>query len=150
MWKKFILLAVALCFIAGCSSMRQEPEEDTVYEPVEQVPEDEAANQKYYDFDDIPVPNEMKINPKGSILFESQDLRSGMLSFSGRVDSESLFDYFQATMPDEGWRLISYIKYGTYILTFDKPEKLCIVRIIEKSFSSELQMWISPKLSGSE
>lgn len=150
MWKKLVLLAVALFFMAGCSGMKKEPEEGTVYEPVEQVPEDEEINQKYYDFEDIPLPKEMKLNPDNSILFESRDIRAGMLSFSGRVDSESLFDYFQISMPDEGWRLISYIKYGTYILTFDKPEKLCIVRIIEKSFSSELQMWISPKLTGSE
>ncbi len=146
---KKLFFMVMIFFVAGCANMKVEPESETVYEPLEEQIESEPAAHLYYDFEDIPIPREMKINPKDSILFESQNIRAGMLSFSGRVDSESLFNYFLEGMPNEGWRLTSYIKYGTYILTFDKPGKLCIVRIIERSFSSELQIWISPKLSTS-
>ncbi len=146
MLKKFALLTLVL-FLSGCAHITGDPEKETVYEPVAAPPESESITHKYYDFEDIPIPREMKINARDSILFESQNMRSGMLSFSGRVDSDSLFNYFQVSMADEGWKLISYIKYGTYIQTFEKPDRLCIIRIIERSFSSELQIWISPKLS---
>ncbi len=146
MLKKFVLLTMVL-FLFGCVNLRGDSDTETVYQPLDASPESEPITHKYYDFDDIPIPREMKINAKESILFESQNVKSGMLSFTGRVDSDSLFNYFEVSMANEGWRLISYIKYGTYILAFEKPEKLCIVRIIDRSFTSELQIWISPKLS---
>lgn len=147
MLKRTVLFILVLFIATGCAYFQSEPERETVYEPLEVPEEEERITHHYYDFDDIPIPKEMKINTDNSILFESQDIRAGMLSFSGRVNSESLFNYFLVSLPNEGWRLTSYIKYGTYILTFDKPDKLCIVRIIEKAFTSELQIWISPKLS---
>jgi len=146
MLKKFALLVLIL-FTAGCVNFRGQSEGETAYQPADSSFPREEVTHKYYDFEDIPIPGEMKINAKDSILFESLNIKSGMLSFSGRVDGDSLFNYFQASMVNEGWSLISYIKYGTYILTFEKPDKLCIIRIIEKSFSTELEIWISPKLS---
>ncbi|RQD68241.1 MAG: hypothetical protein D5R98_00140 [Desulfonatronovibrio sp. MSAO_Bac4] len=157
MSKKFILLLLIM-FIAGCANMQRSSSENS-YEPLETYPVDDqittgddvAVNDshrhRYYDFDDIPVPNEMKIDTSESILFESQNIKAGSLTFTGRVDPDSLFSYFQVAMQNEGWRPLSYIRYGSYILTFDKPDKLCIIRIIERSFRSELQIWVSPKIS---
>ncbi len=150
MLKKYTLLFLVLFFLSACTGTKADPVSETVYGPADVPEESQDPVYRYYDFEDIPIPKEMKISPKDSILFESQDIKAGMLSFTGRVDSESLFNYFQISMPNKGWRLISYIKYGTYILTFDKPNKLCIIRIIERPFSSELQIWISPKLSSIE
>jgi hypothetical protein len=146
MLKKSVSLILVL-LLFGCANLRGQPDTQAGYQAVETQPESESVTHKYYDFDDIPIPREMKINVRESILFESQNIRSGMLAFSGRVNSDSLFSYFLTSMSNEGWRLISYIKYGTYIMTFEKPHKLCIIRIIDRSFTSELQIWISPKLS---
>lgn len=148
MLKKLAVLTLFL-FIFGCTGMKSEPREETVYEPVSAPPETEAETSRYYDFDDIPIPREMKIDPGNSILFESGRLKSGMLNFTGRVDSDSLFNYFQVSMANEGWRLLNSIKYSTYMLAFDKPEKICIIRIVPKKFSSELQIWVTPKLDNS-
>lgn len=146
---RLVVLFLVMLLLTGCANLRGGSEAEHIYEPepIDVPPEREDITRRYYDFDDIPIPNEMKINSRDSILFESQNIRAGMLSFSGRVDSDSLFNYFQVSMQNEGWRLLSYIKYGSYILTFDKPDRLCIIRIIERSFSSELQIWISPKIS---
>lgn len=149
MFYRIFVLFMILC-ITGCAALQKktssDPELETAAQPVEAPPETDISSQIYYDFEDIPVPPEMDLNSKDSILFESRNIKAGMLSFSGRVDSESLFNYFQVMMPEEGWRLLSYIRYGSYIQTFDKEDRLCIIRIIKKSFSSELQIWISPKL----
>ncbi len=144
---KRIILLVLILFVAGCANMRGKSENDAAFQPLDLPPESEAVTHIYYDFDDIPIPREMKINPKDSILFESQNIRSGMLNFTGRVDSDSLFNYFQISMANEGWRLLNSIKYSTYMLAFDKPDRLCIIRIVPRQFTSELQIWISPKLT---
>lgn len=158
MSKKIILLLLIL-FVSGCAGLQKSSSSEDSYETLETYPVDDqiavgkdievddSPDHMFYDFDDIPVPNEMKIDPGESILFEAQNLKAGALTFTGRVDPDSLFSYFQVAMKNEGWRPLSYIRYGNYILTFDKPEKLCIIRILEKSFKSELQIWVSPKLS---
>lgn len=145
MLKKTVLL-VLIVFVAGCANMRSDADNDFIYDPPEPVPQAEAATHKFYDFEDIPIPTEMKINTRESILFETQNIRSGILNFSGRVDSDSLFNYLQVAMTNEGWRLLNSIKYGTYMLAFDKPDRFCIIRIVPRQFSSELQIWISPKI----
>lgn len=158
MAKKLILLLL-IVFIAGCANLQRSSSTENSYEPLESYQADDrittendiavndSPDHMYYDFADIPVPNEMKIDTSESILFEAQNLKAGSLTFTGRVAPDSLFSYFQVAMQNEGWRPLSYIRYGNYILTFDKPDKLCIIRILEKSFRSELQIWVSPKIS---
>ncbi len=146
MWRT-ILLALMIFILSGCWATKEtEPE---TFEPVsesgELQPKDAAAH-RYYDFEDIPIPKEMNLDREGSILFESQGIRAGMLTYTGRVDSESLFNYFQIGLPNENWELLSYIKYGTQILTFSKDDRLCIIRILEGRLRTELQIWISPKI----
>ncbi|WP_045210921.1 hypothetical protein [Desulfonatronovibrio magnus] len=149
---KFFYLLVIIMLLTGCNTMRSSPASDNFQEREtfeEDTSDVQPATHRYFDFEDIPIPKGMNLNTKDSILFESQDIKAGMLTFSGRVDSESLFNYLQVAMQNEGWRLLSYIKYGSYIMTFDKGDRLCTMRIIERSFSSELQLWISPKLNAS-
>ncbi len=99
----------------------------------------------YYDFDDILIPKEMKLVPKSSLLFETPDLKAGVIFFEGRVDPVSLFNFFMTNMPKDNWQLRSYFKYGRYIMVFEKPDKDCIVSINEKTLTTELEMWITPR-----
>ncbi len=152
MWLKTLILILALSLTACIATKEhdadahfQPAQEQTAAEPF--PPERDADGHRYYDFDDIPIPMEMTLNRNDSILFESQGIKVGMLTYTGRVDSESLFNYFQVSMQNEDWRLLSYIKYGTQILTFDKDNRLCTIRIIEGRMRTELQIWVSPKIS---
>ena len=132
--------------LSGCWATKEADPE--TFEPVSESGESQkdAAAHRFYDFEDIPIPREMNLDREGSILFESQGIRAGMLTYTGRVDSESLFNYFQIGLPNENWELLSYIKYGTQILTFSKNDRLCIIRILEGRLRTELQIWISPKI----
>ncbi|MBW1798083.1 MAG: hypothetical protein JRJ21_06715 [Deltaproteobacteria bacterium] len=99
----------------------------------------------YYDFDDILVPKEMDLVPKSSLLFETPELKAGVIFFEGRVDPVSLFDFFITNMPKDNWQLRSYFKYGRYIIVFEKPDKDCIISIDEKTLTTDLEMWITPR-----
>jgi hypothetical protein len=99
----------------------------------------------YYDFDDILIPKEMKLVPKQSLLFETPEIKAGVISFEGRVDPVSLFNFFMTNMPKDEWQLRSYFKYGRYIMVFEKTDKDCIVSINEKTLTTELEMWITPR-----
>lgn len=152
MWKT-LAVALVIFILSGCLATR-EPEPQN-FEPVTQSDNESQAQQmetrdtashRYYDFEDIPIPKQMKLDTESSILFESQGIKAGMLTYTGRVDSESLFNYFQVGLPNHDWQILSYIKYGTQILTFSKDDRLCIIRIIEGRLRTELQIWISPKI----
>jgi hypothetical protein len=113
-----------------------------------------AGNQEesnaYYDFDDILIPKEMKLQPDESIMFETPNLKAGALRFEGNVEAVSLFNFFIRHMPDDNWRLRSYFKYERYLLVFEKPEKDCIIRIHNKRFNTVLYVWVTPRINGGE
>jgi hypothetical protein len=102
----------------------------------------------YYDFDDVLVPREMEIDSKKSLVFESPNLKAGMMSFEGRVDAVSLFDFFVNSMPKDGWKTTSSFKYGRYIIGFEKPNKDCIISITDGSFKTGLQIWVNERKPG--
>jgi hypothetical protein len=105
----------------------------------------QGSPDSYYDFDDILIPKEMKLVPKLSLLFETPELKAGVIFFEGRVDPVSLFNFFMTNMPKDNWQLRSYFKYGRYIMVFEKADKDCIVSINEKTLTTELEMWITPR-----
>jgi hypothetical protein len=141
-----LAMIMLFMFLAGCTASKEDgvktPEPDTPPRSAE-----EAAN-IYFDFDDIPVPKEMEIDPDDSILFQSPNLKAGAVVFNGRVEAISLFDFFLNNMPKENWHLRSYFKYGRYIMVFEKPNKDCIIRIIDGSYKTELQIWVTPRFPG--
>ena len=101
----------------------------------------------YYDFEDILLPKEMKLVPSSSLLFETPQIKAGVICFEGRVDPVSLFDFFVENMPKDNWQLRSYFKYGRYILVFEKPDKDCIININEKTLTTSLELWVTPRLT---
>ncbi len=98
-----------------------------------------------YDFPDIPIPPDLKLDHKRSIVFESPNLKVGVLVYKGRVDALSLFEYFEKKLPEYGWNLRSYFKYGKYIILFSKNDKDLVIRIVDKNFITELFIWVVPR-----
>jgi len=143
--KKLIsILFILIFFGIGCLNQRPSPSAPA---PKETTASSQAADQAYYDFDDIPVPQEMKLEPKKSILFESAGVKAGVLVFRGRVNALSLFNYYINSMPQADWKLRSYFKYGQYLLVFEKPNKDCVIHIKDNLLDTELQIWVTPRVT---
>ncbi|WP_461833745.1 hypothetical protein [Desulfothermus sp.] len=102
-----------------------------------------------YDFPDIPIPKELKLDPKKSLVFESATIKVGILVYKGRVDPLSLFEYFESNLPQNGWHLRSYFKYGKYIILFSKESKDLVIRIQDKGFTTETFIWVVPRTKSS-
>lgn len=135
----FFLLAVF--FLTACSSKQPGPTNDMA----SQAASPQEPTSHYYDFDDILVPNEMELDPQKSFVFEGPQVKAGVLVFKGRVDSVSLTNFFVNNMIKDGWRLGSSFKYRRTILVFNKPDKDCIINIIDDRFSTFLEIWIAPR-----
>ena len=142
MRKTFIIgmVFVLLAALAACATLS---EKDTS--------EDADKSQKaespgaYQDFDDVLIPKEMKLNDKDSFVFETPQFKTGVLIYTGRVDHVSLANFFETSMVNDNWRLRSKMKYGRTILVFEKPDRDCIINIIDQAFKTTLEVYLAPR-----
>jgi len=107
-------------------------------------PPEEKPRASSYDFNDILIPSEMKLDQKDSFVYAAGNFKAGILSFSGNVEPASLASFFQNNMPKDGWRQISIVKYRDTMLVFLKEERACVITIKEKTFSTTLKVRVGP------
>jgi len=156
---ELVLLQVALiCLMAlsGCSSMggqssapppnpvgqQQQTSAPTGTSAV--TPSPSAPRPLFYDFPDIPVPQELDLQPKESYVVQSGALRTGLLTLRGRVDLNSLINFFQMAMPREHWKPKGYFRYQRSVLIFEKPDKTCVIRLYEGMIYSYVEIFVTP------
>jgi hypothetical protein len=148
--RKLILVLLTLLFMAASCTSAFKSESRSMADRSSPSARDASSGEtpdSYYDFEDILVPKEMKLVPKSSLLFETPQIKAGVILFEGRVEPVSLFDYFMANMPKDNWQLRSYFKYGRYIMVFEKNDKDCIISINEKAINTELEIWVTPRMA---
>jgi hypothetical protein len=129
------LLFFLFSVLAACATTKKEGTPSST---------EESARASYYDFDDIRIPSEMKVNKKDSFVYTSGRLKVGILSFSGRVEPDSLGAFFQNNMPTDGWRLISSVKFRGTMLVFLKEDRVCVITIKESIFTTALDVRVGP------
>lgn len=139
----FCVLIISMLLMSACSA-KQHGSPDDPQQTAQAMRKTESGN-FYHAFDDILVPREMELQPRLSFVFEGQQVKAGVLVFKGRVDPVSLTNFFINNMLKDGWQLSSSFKYRRTILVFTKPDRDCIINIIDDRFSTTLEIWIAPK-----
>ena len=143
MRKTFILGLVMILFaaLAGCSTLSTQ---DNASKDAGKAKKAEPIG-TYQEFDDVLIPKEMKLNDKDSFVFETPRFKTGVLIYSGRVDHVSLANFFETNMANDNWKLRSKMKYGRTILVFEKPDRDCIINIIDQAFKTILEVYLAPR-----
>jgi hypothetical protein len=143
---------VVFTVFSGCATLKEwtesnagaeEPEAEVVQRP--QTPEP-----VYYDFDDVLIPVELKVDKEKSFVYQAPDFKAGILSLSGRVEIDSLITFFKNNIAKDNWRLLSAFKSPRTILFFNKPNRSCIINITEKKFKTEVEIWVAPTMDKEE
>ncbi|MCX7823248.1 MAG: hypothetical protein N2260_07395 [Syntrophobacterales bacterium] len=98
----------------------------------------------FYDFEDIPIPQEMDMITDESRVFMVGQFKSGVLVFKGRVEANSLVDFFQAAMVREKWQFKSGFRYNRSVLVFEKPQKTCVVVVYSRLIYTYLEIYVAP------
>ncbi len=98
----------------------------------------------YYDFKDILVPAELKIDKKESMVYSTPTFAVGVLCLKGRVELNSLIDFFKTNMAKDNWEVYGITRYKKTVMTFGKPHKKCWIHIKDGSFTTEVEIWVSP------
>jgi hypothetical protein len=139
MKKWTVLVLVVLLLTTGCSWFKRMTGQEE-----QQVPKSEAPNVTYYSFPDIPIPKELELIRDKSFVYETSNLRTGLLVLSGNVDINSLDQYFRTNMAKNGWRFINSFKYATVILNYMKEDKAAHIRLSRENFSTWVEIWVGP------
>ncbi|MBW1709596.1 MAG: hypothetical protein JRG97_03295 [Deltaproteobacteria bacterium] len=137
--KKIILAAIFLsAFLlqfSGCAYFQREIE-----------PAETASTVKYYHFEDIRIPAELKLDERRSFIHDMAGFKAGTLYFTGYVNSDSLVAFFKDSMLNDGWELKSTFRYPKTLHLFEKSKKICIIIIKEELLTTKVEIWVSPLL----
>lgn len=142
--KGVIGLTILLVFgltLAGCTALQSQGKGDGSDSIAAQ---DKGTAPLYYDFGDVLVPSEMKVDKKTSFVYRTPGFSAGVLSLKGRVDSGSLIAFFENNMAKDNWQMISSFKSVRSIMLFHKDSRWCVVNITEKDFYTYAEIWVAP------
>ncbi|MDM8539497.1 hypothetical protein QUF75_19565 [Desulfococcaceae bacterium HSG7] len=101
----------------------------------------------YYDFGDILLPSELKIDKKETYIIEGPGFLTGILKLKGKVERTSLIIFFRNNMAKDNWKSISSFKTpNKAILLFQKKMRWCIINITETQYSTYVEVGVAPSI----
>ncbi|NWF93063.1 MAG: hypothetical protein HXY46_09100 [Syntrophaceae bacterium] len=101
---------------------------------------------RYYHFDDVLVPGELKYQQKESFIYETPRFKTGVMVFSKwRVDVGSLVDFFTYHMEKDNWKMVNSYRGKESVLNFSKPDRTCTIKISERWYgTTEVEIRVGP------
>jgi hypothetical protein len=133
----------------GCARLKTSTKSPEKPKPAAST-QDKTQAPLYFDFEDILVPSELKVDKKRSFVYHAPDFKAGVLALTGRVEIDSLIRFFENNMAKDNWRLVSFFKSLRTIMFFNKSNRSCVINITEKQFSTEVEIWVAPTMGSAE
>lgn len=136
--------------ISGCFGTTDSATPETASSFQETSEKSKETTAVYYDFEDVLVPMELKVNKERTIVVSTPGFRSGILALKGRVDSDSLFNFFSNNMIKDNWNVVSKIKSpGITILVFEKSSRCAVITIRDSQVYTYVEIGVAPRMGNS-
>jgi hypothetical protein len=134
-----ILTVLLSAMWMGCSTKVKERRGET-------VKGEWRGSGRYYHFDDVLVPGELKYRQKESFIYETPRFKTGVMVFSKWwLDIGSLVDFFTYHMERDNWKLVNSFRGKESVFNFSKPDKICTIKISEKWYgTTEVEIRVGP------
>jgi hypothetical protein len=126
--------------VGGCSSL--DKKDETATSP--SAKSSTAVPALYYDFGDVLVPKELKVDKKSSFVYQTENFTAGLLVLKGRIDGSSLISFFERNMAKDNWQMISSFKSDRTMLLFQKAQRWCVMNIKDETFNTYVDIWVAP------
>ena len=125
----------AMLLLPGCAQVREKFSKS----PSSAVKQPSA---RYFDFNDVLIPGNLTKDLKESFITNGH----GRIVLSGRVESESLAQFFITSMYTDGWTALNQYKYqGSIKLFFKKSERIATILIAENPLGTRVEIWVIPQ-----
>ena len=97
------------------------------------------------EFDDIPVPADLKRNDDLSFVYEAPGVTMGVITYSGYYKGASIAKFYRSQMPTYGWQFLKAFSEGNqYRVAFLKANRSCIINIDEGAISTKVTIKVGP------
>lgn len=81
------------------------------------------------DFSDLLIPGELEWRRDKSLSINTESFTGGVLNFTGRVEVNSLTEFFLNGMKKDGWSVIGTVKSENVLMAFIKEKTSCLIKI---------------------
>lgn len=129
-----LLTCAGLFFLAGCLPLdgSQSPS-DAGHAAAATAAATTATSEPYSpaDFRDLLIPGELEWQRDKSVSINTESFTGGILNFSGRVEVNSLTEFFVNAMKKDEWTMIGSVKSENVLLAFIKEKASCMIKIDE-------------------
>jgi len=98
-------------------------------------------------FEDVPVPSGFKLVDNESFTFQNDNMRVGLLKYTGRPDANVVVNFYKEQMPMYNWDMLNVIEYGQKIMNFQRADQTCIITIQPLSTRTLIAIAVAPKSS---
>ncbi|MBF0303714.1 MAG: hypothetical protein HQK73_11800 [Desulfamplus sp.] len=142
---KNIFIAITVLFlISGCSNSLFSGSAKKSGTPKAS----QQSNAVYYDFDDILVPRDMKIDDGSTVVVSTPGHTSGIITLKGRIDKDSLLKFFNSNMQKDNWSIISQIRSPTAtILIFQKASRWAVISLRDREYYTYAEIGVAPSFN---
>ncbi len=142
---KSIIVIIALFLISGCSNSLFS---GSGKKQLSTAKASTQSNAVYYDFDDILVPRDMKIDDSSTVVVSTPGHTSGIITLKGRINKDSLLKFFNNNMQKDNWNIISQIRSPTStILIFQKASRWAVITLRDKEYYTYAEIGVAPSFS---
>ena len=131
-------MVILMFLLAACSSTPKTTDGSNARE------KDEKNAPLYYDFGDVLVPRELKLNAKSSFVYHSSGFTAGVLVFESKAERVSLIKFFDNNMTKDNWQAISAFKSPRTLLLFQKENRWCVINITDNNWDTMVEIWVAP------
>jgi hypothetical protein len=138
-----VIMAVIMLLFTGCSTLKKDDKATTGTA----APATRKDAPVYYDFDDVLIPKEMKVERDESFVYQTAGFTVGVLTLKARVDISSLITFFEKNMPKDNWRMISEFKSPRTMMLFQKENRWAVIEISEGTYYTNVKIWVAPTMS---
>jgi hypothetical protein len=143
------MIALFFFIVSGCATLKSSTSSSTQEVAVKKNKE---SSPLYYDFGDVLIPRELKVDKKSSYIVQSPGFLTGVLALKGNVERNSLIAFFQNNMAKDNWREISLFKSPrtSTVMLFQKENRWCVISIIEEGYNTYVEIGVAPTLNEPE
>ncbi len=102
-------------------------------------------------FPHLPVPMEMEKIASETVVFTTPEFHGGIFTLKGSLSPESVADFFQKRLPQEGWRLAGRLESEKCYMAFKNStggSMLMQITSSDMGFKTEVKIFVSQGYGG--
>ena len=88
-----------------------------------------GTSPSFAQFNDIPIPENARMDLKSSLLLGGESAWIGRLVFSAPYTLNGMFDFYMSQMPAFGWKEVTVVRSKVSVLSFTNNDRVATIQL---------------------